>query len=204
MEIVSFNSRTPGGVRLTDRFSVNRWNLFQFTHPGRGATSFTPREVSIKRRFNSRTPGGVRHRESMEDLNIRLFQFTHPGRGATRALVSANTAIIDVSIHAPREGCDSGRVKRLSASDSFNSRTPGGVRLSLQPFPSPCLPVSIHAPREGCDLSVVNMALLDTGFNSRTPGGVRLIASQKRTIDMLVSIHAPREGCDIESGPSAG
>ena len=34
------------------------------------------------------------------------FQFTHPGRGAT---IKAIKRIIehDVSIHAPREGCDS-------------------------------------------------------------------------------------------------
>ena len=33
------------------------------------------------------------------------FQFTHPGRGATDE-ESGITAIINVSIHAPREGCD--------------------------------------------------------------------------------------------------
>ena len=38
-------------------------------------------------------------------LYYKLFQFTHPGRGAT--YVSAKVeAICNVSIHAPREGCD--------------------------------------------------------------------------------------------------
>ena len=33
-----FNSRTPGGVRLTTEFSSAGGKRFQFTHPGRGAT----------------------------------------------------------------------------------------------------------------------------------------------------------------------
>ena len=34
------------------------------------------------------------------------FQFTHPGRGATDNK-RAQTRYLNVSIHAPREGCDS-------------------------------------------------------------------------------------------------
>ena len=33
------------------------------------------------------------------------FQFTHPGRGATEG-VSTIVYAVNVSIHAPREGCD--------------------------------------------------------------------------------------------------
>ena len=36
-----------------------------------------------------------------------------------------------VSIHAPREGCDLIEVYTEVTSDRFNSRTPGGVRLLL-------------------------------------------------------------------------
>ena len=57
---VCFNSRTPGGVRRIFT-SVSGWGeMFQFTHPGRGATDYSER---VKREF--------------------MFQFTHPGRGAT-------------------------------------------------------------------------------------------------------------------------
>ena len=56
------------------------------------------------------------------------FQFTHPGRGAT-ALSSYFGYELDVSIHAPREGCD--REVVVVISQSY---------------------VSIHAPREGCDV----------------------------------------------------
>ena len=58
----SFNSRTPGGVRLLVAFQVYLMFLFQFTHPGRGATH----------------PGPGVYRSSYN------FQFTHPGRGETQ------------------------------------------------------------------------------------------------------------------------
>ena len=57
--------------------------MFQFTHPGKGATLD---------RFRS--------------LAIYQFQFTHPGKGATERLL-LGLRLLDVSIHAPWEGCDS-------------------------------------------------------------------------------------------------
>ena len=147
---VSFNSRTPGGVRP--------------------ATScLSPIGVS----FNSRTPGGVRQNSVKISSMSKKFQFTHPGRGATLR-ASGVLLLTRVSIHAPREGCDSiyPRLLRLRRQVSihapregcdevapqrclhllrFNSRTPGGVRLTGV-VPSELFgTVSIHAPREGCD-----------------------------------------------------
>ena len=146
-----FNSRTPGGVRRMRACRSDPRALFQFTHPGRGATQIditirprrrvsihAPREgcdcisickVFLYLGFNSRTPGGVRQKVFVPYVNYyEVFQFTHPGRGATRR-----------------------RIPPLLRASGFNSRTPGGVRLPLQPIPSACLSVSIHAPREGCD-----------------------------------------------------
>ena len=78
---------------------------FQFTHPARGAT------------------------KAVEDKLVDIeFQFTHPARGAT-APEDTDEAISKVSIHAPREGCDSKQGEDGYWSDG----------------------VSIHAPREGCD-----------------------------------------------------
>ena len=78
-----FNSRTPGGVRLVPDSDYSAVGMFQFTHPGRGAT-----------------PNGLA--KLFEEL---LFQFTHPGRGATPK--DYFTGVVpSVSIHAPREGCD--------------------------------------------------------------------------------------------------
>ena len=192
---MSFNSRTPGGVRLTQLFRAGILAGFQFTHPGRGATGAV---FSLTATF-------------------RAFQFTHPGRGATKEVCSL-IIFLKVSIHAPREGCDSNKVSiEPKHSRRFNSRTPGGVRLQSRSRAYPgdefqfthpgrgatlCLAVcrhhgrvSIHAPREGCDLSQGDHSCLNgtfqfthpgrgatytkvttdlvKSFNSRTPGGVR-------------------------------
>ena len=168
-----FNSRTPGGVRLLlqeaqtieRRVSIHAPRegcdegatytllspaVFQFTHPGRGATAY----LRVHRRglhgFNSRTPGGVRPGVTLVSGRPLTFQFTHPGRGATQCSPGQRDQH-QVSIHAPREGCDASTSTARATPTSFNSRTPGGVRL---PRPQP--PMGRHR-----------------GFNSRTPGGVR-------------------------------
>ena len=103
---------------------------------------------------------------------------------------------LDVSIHAPRVGCDKLLLlllKRIKAfqfthpvwgatSDgaddcrryaSFNSRTPCGVRhLTCNRQVTPQY-VSIHAPRVGCDSICRIIKQFRNGFNSRTPCGVR-------------------------------
>ena len=102
-------------------------DLFQFTHPVRGATDevikhksmelvsihapragcdkHTPQKHHAVHRFNSRTPCGV-----------RLSEYISPDR------------ISYVSIHAPRAGCDIHAKIQLLSDNSFNSRTPCGVR----------------------------------------------------------------------------
>ena len=57
--------------------------MFQFTHPGKGATA---------------TAGATA-------VSMVEFQFTHPGKGATEVLLPARL-LLPVSIHAPWEGCD--------------------------------------------------------------------------------------------------
>jgi len=167
-----FNSRTPGGVRRYLIDNAKEVTGFQFTHPGRGATSIcsvelerhqvsihAPREGCDRahRRsglsphgFNSRTPGGVRLERYTPENYSEEFQFTHPGRGATSRAQPTRRA-------------------RLC----FNSRTPGGVRHQIDLEEGSGSAVSIHAPREGCDRRV-----------------------EPRTVVWVVSIHAPREGCD--------
>ena len=102
----------------------------------------------------------------------------------------------DVSIHAPRVGCDSelgvlGRKRR-----SFNSRTPCGVRLNLTVSTVLDIQVSIHAPRVGCDARPCLLSISPVSFNSRTPCGVRPALITKNPLCNYVSIHAPRVGCD--------
>ena len=96
-----FNSRTPGGVRQGRRDIKTVVRMFQFTHPGRGATR------SQKRSFKR-----------------SLFQFTHPGRGATR-IRSLSACDTSVSIHAPREGCDPRRNIPITGACEFQFTHPG-------------------------------------------------------------------------------
>ena len=126
--------------------------------------------------------------------SLRVFQSTHPVRGATGG-ADAVPQVREISIHAPREGCD-----RQVAS---------GYRM---------VAISIHAPREGCDHSygcthVLNLLFQSTHpvrgattssadltsgeqFQSTHPvrGATRLRFETPQI--KAISIHAPREGCD--------
>ena len=149
------------------------------------------------RSFNSRTPGGVR--PSLRFLIVHLIQ---------------------VSIHAPREGCDIIRVQLLCLV-RFQFTHPGRGATKRTVLSILYRVVSIHAPREGCDavrrsvtafcscfnsrtpggvrLGRRDAAFRQYRFNSRTPGGVRRAGTLAVIHTIYVSIHAPREGCDSHS-----
>ena len=102
---------------------------------------------------------------------------------------------MEVSIHAPWEGCDSDFQQSIKELTGFNSRTLGRVRLGLKTkevvveefqFTHPgkgatCFRtlnelfkgVSIHAPWEGCDIAGRAELYVLERFNSRTLGRVR-------------------------------
>ena len=112
----SFNSRTLGRVRPCTSacfcFAVSvsihapwegcDWvrmfdrglpvDTFQFTHPGKGATTCGGDYNSIAGRFQFTHPGkGATTRTHGEALLKELFQFTHPGKGATRFVSRPST-----------------------------------------------------------------------------------------------------------------
>ena len=78
--------------------------MFQFTHPGKGATVLSRGQYrATKFQFTHPGKGATISHASVE--SIVLFQFTHPGKGATCSRVYAQCSQ-RVSIHAPWEGCD--------------------------------------------------------------------------------------------------
>ena len=194
----SFNSRTPGGVRPTYTDYNGGGTMFQFTHPGRGATVI----IIISKCYYGVSIHAPREGCDLfvEEANrgYKAFQFTHPGRGATYWYKGVNDVL-----------------------RGFNSRTPGGVRL-ISAVPMHWQEgVSIHAPREGCDSWTSTSSSTIRSFNSRTPGGVRRTSvffvnwveaefqfthpGRGATVQLPrlmkgwgVSIHAPREGCDCK------
>ena len=80
--------------------------MFQFTHPGKGATRVGDSRQAYLSPFQFTHPGkGATDRPCLSDPPAR-FQFTHPGKGATWRSRAVD-ALYVVSIHAPWEGCDS-------------------------------------------------------------------------------------------------
>ena len=86
--------------------------------------------------FNPRTPRGVRQKQLQLLTWWTEFQSTHPARGAT-SIYKFGTVFVDISIHAPREGCDPTLCDCIDTIGNFNPRTPRGVRLSY-PFLHKC------------------------------------------------------------------
>ena len=83
----------------------------------------------------------------------------------------------DISIHAPRAGCD-------------------------EPRRGPIVhtAISIHAPRAGCDCAGRGAGRELPDFNPRTPCGVRPALVVSMSGRVRISIHAPRAGCDARDG----
>ena len=156
-------------------------------------------------------------------MRLGLFQSTPPARGAT-ALRLDQLHIIDISIHAPREGGDLGERSDVDESDYFNPRPPrGGRPRSLHVLEKPVLfqstppargatclrfaaltwsVISIHAPREGGDEGIHrHRPGHQISIHAPREGGDR--DSRYRRQLWSISIHAPREGGDMTKAPDA-
>ena len=81
---MGFNSRTLGRVRHFSNMFSGASSLFQFTHPGKGATLALPSEQPVQR------------------VSIHA-----PWEGCDLSAIDSEFAGRSVSIHAPWEGCDS-------------------------------------------------------------------------------------------------
>ena len=120
--------------------------MFQFTHPGRGATGslalysslgqvsiHAPREgcdfslslcTTKVEQFQFTHPGRGATKKILKRSKTKTFQFTHPGRGAT-GTGDAPQLPLSVSIHAPREGCDTRKSCSSSILNVFQFTHPG-------------------------------------------------------------------------------
>ena len=126
----------------------------------------------------------------------------------------------DISIHAPREGSDLGRLKHLDVIQVISIHAPregsdtpwialwvsqqqisihapreGSDNKAMEPFRP--LPISIHAPREGSDSDCLLSRHFSTPFLSTLPArGATHLAGVLPPHLLHISIHAPREGSD--------
>ena len=103
--------------------------MFQFTHPGKGATLRWKRPKEPHSEFQFTHPGKGATGAPGAPFCFSRFQFTHPGKGATlsKSLLISRYC---VSIHAPWEGCDASSFASFTLVRCFNSRTLGRVRLN--------------------------------------------------------------------------
>ena len=81
---------------------------------------------------------------------------------------------MEISIHAPREGCDSQRIKASGLDTYFNPRTPRGVRPPWRTMSSTILQFQSTHPARGATIGIILYGHI-----------------------LGISIHAPREGCDV-------
>mgnify|MGYP005767947969 CR=1 FL=1 len=148
---IVFQSTHPVRGATLSRIGCILASAFQSTHPVRGATpteTVTEPETSISIHAPRagcdlvirRQPWGVLRFQSTHPVRgatttfagpwwPTLFQSTHPVRGAT-VLPGLGQPGVDISIHAPRAGCDIHILQFLgSHPPNFNPRTPCGVRL---------------------------------------------------------------------------
>ena len=141
--------------------------------PREGGDSLVSDRLTPVSYFNPRPPRGGRHEPRVQLSDSDLFQSTPPARGATD-LVVFQTALTQISIHAPREGGD------LAMSVGF---IPARIFQSTPPARGATWPPR-RPPRIRSD------------FNPRPPRGGRHPLGLRVEVDIVISIHAPREGGD--------
>ena len=153
----TFQSTLPARGATTPELEVMQDLAFQSTLPARGATS-SRRWCWMRRTdFNPRSPHGERHGNGLivhslfqfqstlpargatvrlyqEMFGLDAFQSTLPARGATQNLDWAYKSI-KISIHAPRTGSDTIKVKLRNLRFIFQSTLParGATALRINP-----------------------------------------------------------------------
>ena len=122
--------------------------------------------------FNPRTPCGVRQGDAFLAVHAQEISIHAPRAGCDQHPGRAAQAG-RISIHAPRAGCDRHLCDGGVKANDFNPRTPCGVRLPCRVQARHPRRISIHAPRAGCDPSGRDHLPYTANFNPRTPCGVR-------------------------------
>ena len=128
--------------------------LFQFTHPGKGATaSKSAVDVLLPVSIHAPWEGCDLALVEVSD-GLLEFQFTHPGKGATTEGVWSDYRYVGFNSRTL------GRVRRAATSclslsgGKFQFTHPGKGATGLRFFVGVLFIVSIHAPWEGCDLHI--------------------------------------------------
>ena len=122
-----FNPRPPRGGRRALILSRRPMNFYFNPRPPRGGRLLVFCFCSCWSYFNPRPPRGGRLLLCFRLLISLLFQSTPPARGATD-FPARSCILIDISIHAPREGGDTHAQYIGGGYIHFNPRPPRGGR----------------------------------------------------------------------------
>ena len=169
---MSFNPRTPCGVRPVFRWYVPSAYRFQSTHSLRSATLCV---MSVS-------------------YAIGLFQSTHSLRSATNYDIDEINLFL-VSIHALLAECDRATPDNKTLTKSFNPRTPCGVRRFLTSVA--ISPVGFN-PRTPCGVRLATMPPEHNRARFQSTHSLRSATELILDIDedTIVSIHALLAECD--------
>ena len=173
---------------------------FQSTHPVRGATSAAGLFSGVVLHFNPRTPCGVR-RDRQQIVCPAVEISIHAPRAGCDAGDLPGHGLERISIHAPRAGCDTPGPITSAAFRYFNPRTPCGVRLQLIGEAVKTVGISIHAPRAGCDVVAMAAPPYAGAFQSTHP--VRGATERVVRLSTMVMNFNPRTPCGVRP-PDAG
>ena len=169
-----FNSRTLGRVRLVPDSDYSAVGMFQFTHPGKGATCLA---------------------SCVNLTQVSMFQFTHPGKGAT-SCSSIDAYRNTVSIHAPWEGCDPALPTGAGgAGVSIHAPWEGCDHYNIDDFNGDLMFQFTH-PGKGATAPPLKAPIDHLQFQFTHPGKGATVFIITQLRDRCVSIHAPWEGCD--------
>ena len=149
-----FNPRPPRGGRRRHICSAGWYSRFQSTPPARGATCSAVTCALCCDNFNPRPPRGGRPQLSATFIKIVDISIHAPREGGDTIYRAAGQCLFHISIHAPREGGDGDGA---------------GLRGRRR--------ISIHAPREGGDTGDAHADRVVRNFNPRPPRGGRLPAN---------------------------
>ena len=143
-----FNPRPPRGGRPPRLNGLLHVLPISIHAPCEGGDTLPSVDTVSSYNFNPRPPRGGRPLISFTMRTCSIFQSTPPARGATDA-AQFFPRLVDISIHAPREGGDCGHCDRLAGHQYFNPRPPRGGRLFLSASVTLPLNFNPRPPRGG-------------------------------------------------------
>ncbi len=192
---ISIHAPRTGCDAISDLVFVHQGE-FQSTHPVRDATRIDVETFSsVDLNFNPRTPYGMRHGRPIRSFFSSEISIHAPRTGCDSMLFGLKTVKM-ISIHAPRTGCDC--CLRLGQIKPFLFQSTHPVRdatANVEDRGNESW-ISIHAPRTGCDLSLVRRVQPHGKFQSTHPVRDATWRVRQALREWQISIHAPRTGCD--------